>query len=154
MIFFRIKDIREDADLTQKDMCKILKTSQANYSRWENKRELIPLKKLNMLCNYFKVNMDYVIGITKNKNAKENYHLKKRIIGNNLKELRLKKKITQEELAKILNTSQSTISAYESGKTTLLTAFALQIVEKYKVSLDWLCGRKKKNINIKPLYML
>ena len=50
--------------------------------------------------------------------------------------------ITQEELANILNTTHSTISAYESGKTTLLTAFALQIVDKYKISLDWLCGRK------------
>ena len=60
-----------------------------------------------------------------------------------LKELRNKNKITQTELADFLNTTQSTISAYENGKTTLLTAFALQIVDKYKISLDWLCGRKK-----------
>ncbi len=59
-----------------------------------------------------------------------------------MKELRKNNGITQEELAKFLNTTQSTISAYESGKTTLLTAFALQIVNKYNISLDWLCGRK------------
>ena len=66
----------------------------------------------------------------------------KKIIGIKLKEFRKEKNITQEELANILNTTHSTISAYESGKTTLLTAFALQIVDKYKISLDWLCGRK------------
>ena len=49
--------------------------------------------------------------------------------------------ITQVELANFLNTTHSTISAYESGKTTLLTAFALQIVYKYNISLDGLCGR-------------
>ena len=57
---------------------------------------------------------------------------------NTLKE----KGITQVELAEFLNTTQSIISAYENGKTTLLTAFALQIVKKYNLSLDWLCGRK------------
>ena len=62
--------------------------------------------------------------------------------GQRLKEFRKSNEITQTELANILNTTQSTISAYESGKTTLLTAFALEIVNKYNISLDWLCGRK------------
>ena len=53
MIGERLSDIRFDANLTQIDMAKKLKTSQANYSRWESNKELIPLKKLNLLCNYF-----------------------------------------------------------------------------------------------------
>ena len=43
----------------------------------------------------------------------------------------------------MLNTTHSTISAYESGKTKLLTIFAIEIVKKYNISLDWLCGRIK-----------
>ena len=142
MIDLRIKDIREDADLTQSECAKILKTTQGNYSRWENKIELIPLKKLNMLCNYFSINMDYVIGMSPKKKVTKSYILTNEIIGNNLKKLRKEKNLTQEDLAESLHTSQSTISAYESGKNTLLTAFALEIVEKYNISLDWLCGRK------------
>ena len=61
----------------------------------------------------------------------------------NLKEFRKKKNITQEELANILNTTHSTISAYESGKTTILTAFAYQICKRYNISMDYLCGRVK-----------
>ena len=143
MISERLKDIREDAELTQSEMAEILKTTQTNYSRWETLNQLIPLKKLTLLCNYFDVTMDYVIGLTrtsKNNNPKSSLDYK--IVGNNIKEVRLGKKLTQAELANVLNTSQSTISAYEHGKTIILTAFALQIVKDYNVSLDWLCGRK------------
>ena len=87
--------------------------------------------------------MDYVIGISHNQKCNKKYKFSNELIGKRLKELRNKNKITQTELANFLNTTQSTISAYENGKTTLLTAFALQIVNKYKISLDWLCGRKK-----------
>ena len=66
MYFNRIKFFRENNELTQKEIAKMLKTSQSNYSRWENNKELIPLEKLNMFCNLFKTNMDYVLGITKN----------------------------------------------------------------------------------------
>lgn len=141
MISERLLDIRDEANLKQEDMATILKVSQSNYSRWENGKELIPLNKLNLLCNHFKVSMDYVIGISRNSKCQETYDFKKEVIGKNLKKLREDKNMTQQELANFLNTTQSTISAYESGKTTLLTAFALQIVEKYNISLDWLCGR-------------
>ena len=143
MLSERLLDIRDEAELNQEDMAEILKVSQSNYSRWEKGKEMIPLSKLNLLCNYFKINMDYVIGISRNQKCNKKYKFSNEVIGKRLKELRNKNKITQTELADFLNTTQSTISAYENGKTTLLTAFALQIVDKYKISLDWLCGRKK-----------
>ena len=51
------------------------------------------------------------------------------------------KNITQEELASTLNTTHSTISAYESGKTTILTAFAYDICKRYNIYMDYLCAR-------------
>ena len=125
MLSERLLDIRDEAELNQEDMA-----------------ELIPLSKLNILCNHFKVSMDYVIGITRTSKSTKKYKFSNEIIGQRLKEFRKSNEITQTELANILNTTQSTISAYESGKTTLLTAFALEIVNKYNISLDWLCGRK------------
>lgn len=145
MISERLKDIREDACLTQYEMAEILKTTQTNYSRWENEKEYIPLKKLTLLCNYFDVTMDYVIGITRTSKSHNNkYRLNSKTIGKQIKTLRIDENITQKDLANILNTSQSTISAYENGKTTLLTAFAIQMVKEFKISLDWLCGRIEK----------
>ena len=53
--------------------------------------------------------------------------------------------VTQQDIAKVLNTSQSTISAYKNGKTLILTAFAIQLAKKYHFSIDWLVGRENKD---------
>ena len=66
MISERLLDIRKDAELNQEEIAEILETTQSNYSRWEKGTELIPLKKLNLLCNYFNVSMDYVTGRSRN----------------------------------------------------------------------------------------
>ena len=139
----RLVNLREDADLLQNDMGEILEVTQSNYSRWETGKEIIPLKKLNMLCNHFKVSADYIMGLSKENVKVNNIELNSVEIGKRIKEVRVKNNVTQVELANLLNTSQSTVSAYESGKTLILTAFAVQICKKYKISLDWLLGRTK-----------
>ena len=88
MITERLRDIREDSNLKQSDMAQILKTTQSNYSRWENGTEFIPLKKLTILCNYFNVSMDYIIGITRDETGNGKHHLDNKIMGKNLKKIR------------------------------------------------------------------
>lgn len=145
MILVKIKDLREEYDLTQLKMSEIMNVSKSNYARWETNESIIPLKHLNNLCNYFNVSMDYITGLSKEKNyIIINKKLNKELIGKRLKEFRENNNLTQEELAKQINTSHSTISAYESGKTILLTAFAYDICKKYNISLDYLCGRTDK----------
>ena len=145
MIAERLKDIRIENDLTQIQMAKILNTTQNSYNRWENSIELISLKKLTKVCNYFNTSMDYLVGITRNNIGNGKHDLNYSIVGNNIKIFRKDNKLSQKDLATLLNTSQSTISAYEAGKTIILTAFALEIIKKYNISLDWLCGRKEKS---------
>ena len=145
MLGERLKDIRDEFTLKQEEMAKILDVSQSNYSRWENDIELIPLTKLNMLCNYFNYSMDYVIGITRKNKSNGIHTLNYKIIGQNLKKLRKQNGLTQIELAKIFNTSQSTISSYESGKNIILTAFILELVKRYNISLDIFLGRIDNN---------
>ena len=145
MIAERLKDIRIENDLTQAQMAKILNTTQTSYNRWENNVELISLKKLTRVCNYFNTSMDYLVGITRNNIGNGKHDLDYKVVGNNIKIFRKEKNLSQKDLATLLNTSQSTISAYEAGKTIILTAFALEIVKKYNISLDWLCGRKEKS---------
>lgn len=140
MYFVKLFDIRIDADLIQEEVAKILGVTQENYSRWETGKEFIPLNKLNILCNYFHVSMDYALGLDENKTYKE-VSLDKNIIGKRLREFRHNIGITQKELAKILNTTQSTISAYERGHTLILASFAYELAKKYNLSLDWLVSR-------------
>lgn len=142
MNFQKLIELREDSSLKQKDIAALLNITQQTYSLWENGTKIIPLKHLNSLCNYYDVSMDYVLGLS---NVRQydivNRVIDKKIIGIKLKEFRKEKNITQEELANILNTTHSTISAYESGKTTILTAFAYEICKRYNISMDYLCAR-------------
>lgn len=143
MIIDRLKDIREDKDLTQKEVAKILNITQTTYSMFENGTKIIPLKHLNTLSNYYNVSLDYLTNLsTKRENTKVLNELDKIKIGKNIKQVRIDNNLTLRELAKELKTSHSTIDAYELGKTLILTAFAYQICKKYKVSLDWLCEKK------------
>lgn len=142
MNFQKLIEIREDFNLKQKDIANILNITQQSYSLWENGTKIIPLKHLNSLCNYYNVSMDYMLGLFNTRHYDVfNKNLDKKIIGKRLKEFRLDNNVTQMELAKLLNTTHSTISAYESGKTTILTAFAYEICKKYNISMDYLCGR-------------
>ncbi len=137
----RLIEIREDNSLSQRDLASILNVSKSTYARWETQEQIIPLNRLVDYCNYFKVSMDYALNLSnENKYKKPIGSLDRKLIGNNIKLIRKKFSLTQQNLADLLNTSHSTISAYEAGKTLILTIFAYQICLKYNISLDWLCG--------------
>lgn len=134
--------IREEYDLTQEDMANIIGVSRVAISQWETTKEIIPLEKLNKYANYFNVSIDYILGISNVKNYDiKNKELDRNIISSRLVQIRKNNNLSQSALAKILNTTHSTISSYESGKTLILTTFAYHICLKYKVSMDWLCGK-------------
>lgn len=66
-IYPRLRDLREDKDLLQADIAKILDTTQTQYSRWERGAQEIPLHHIITLAKYYKVSMDYIVGITNKK---------------------------------------------------------------------------------------
>ena len=143
MIRIRLKEIRENNDMSQRSLREVLKVGKSTYSRWETGEQLIPLPRLNEFCNYFHVSMDYALGISKTDfKTKEIKQLDKNKIGQNLRTIRKENNLTQEELAKLFNTTHSTISAYENGKTIILTAFAIELCKRYGYSLDWICNKR------------
>lgn len=142
----RLLFLREEAEITQEQLGKIIGTKKTSICNWEKNKSIIPLEKLNKCANYFNVSMDYILKISNKKNFKiNNKELNKEIIGKNIKKVREKYNLSQRDLAKFLNTTQSTVWAYEKGKTLILTAFAYQICIKYNISMDWICGRKTKD---------
>lgn len=141
----RLKEIRENHELTQIDVAKNLGITRQNYSRWETGELLIPLYHLNSLANFYNTSMDYIIGLAKESVETKNIDkLNYKLIGQHLKEVRLDNNLSLRGLARILNTSHSTLIAYENGKNLIITAFAYEISKKYRVSLDWLVGRSNK----------
>lgn len=66
----RIRDLREDNDMSQAEMAKLLKCSQQTYSRYESHTTEIPLESLIFLAEYYRTSTDYLLGIT---NQKEPY---------------------------------------------------------------------------------
>lgn len=63
-MMYRIKDLREDNDLLQKDMAQIIKTTQQQYSKIELGKSDIDGQKLILLAKYFNVSADYILGLT------------------------------------------------------------------------------------------
>jgi transcriptional regulator with XRE-family HTH domain len=60
----RIRDLREDRDLTQADMAAFLGCRQQTYSRYENEQAQPSLETLARLAAYFGTSVDYLLGIT------------------------------------------------------------------------------------------
>lgn len=66
MIYRRIRDLREDRDLKQKDLAAFLNCSQQVYSNYELGQRDIPTEILISLSAYYGVSVDYLLGLTDN----------------------------------------------------------------------------------------
>ena len=64
---FRLRDLREDNDLTQKQISEYLMCDQSLYSKYERGEREIPLKLIIKLADYYNVSIDYLVGRNKNK---------------------------------------------------------------------------------------
>ena len=138
----KMKKIRILNNKDQADIAKILNLSQYTYSHYETQDAIIPLKHLIKFCDYFNISTDYILGFTENSKCKSK--IKNLETKNNLKIFRKLNNITQKELAKELNVTQSTISEYEKGNKMISTPFLYTICKKYHVSADYLLGRTNK----------
>ena len=60
----RLRDLREDADLTQKQLAALLNIRQNTYSQYENGQRQLPIEALIRLAEIFKTSTDYSLGLT------------------------------------------------------------------------------------------
>ena len=66
MVYKRIRDLREDHDLTQKQLSKVLNCSQQVYSNYELGQRDIPTDILIKLASFYNVSVDYILGVSDN----------------------------------------------------------------------------------------
>lgn len=67
MYFPRLRDLREDKDMNQTQIAKLLFTIQTVYSRYERGVLTIPVEHLLILADFYGVSTDYILGRTNNK---------------------------------------------------------------------------------------
>ena len=61
----RLREIREDKDLTQREVAEILNCKQNTYQQYESGKRQIPLQFLVKLCKYYNVSADYILELPK-----------------------------------------------------------------------------------------
>ncbi len=62
----RIRNLREDKDLKQKDIAKLLNCTQQTYSRYETGENNIDIHSLIKLADFYNTSIDYIVGRTNN----------------------------------------------------------------------------------------
>lgn len=142
--FTRLKDIRENADISQKEMASILKVKRSTYSLWELGINIIPLSYIVSFADYFNYTIDYCLGLTDIKNSSNKKGLDLIVLGNNMKEIRLKNNLSQENISDSLKVTQACIVRYEKGLVCISTSNLYKFCKEFKVSMSYICGKSTK----------
>lgn len=63
----RLRDLREDNDITQRQIASVLNIRQNTYSQYENEKRQMPIELLWKLADYYNTSIDYLVGRTNTK---------------------------------------------------------------------------------------
>ena len=63
----RVRDLREDSDMTQQEIADYLGTSAQHYGKYELGNAELPFERAIALAKYYNVSLDYIAGLTNNK---------------------------------------------------------------------------------------
>ena len=134
----RLKELRNEHSLYQRDFAKLMGMSQSGYSQYETETTDIPTEMLRKLANYYKVSIDYILCLTDNPVSYKKSQITDNHNLNRLKEIREDRDLIQVELAKILGISQNGYSQYETNTLDISTKILKKLALYYNVSIDYL----------------
>lgn len=112
-------------------------------SFWENEERIPNAKVIIILSRYFQVSCDYILCITNDSSTvyrQDDYNIDMSVFSQRLKDLRLKQRVSQEKLAQITKTSQSSINFWELGLRSPSAQAVVNLAEYFKVTTDYLLG--------------
>ena len=123
-------------------MAKILGVNRSTYSLWELGINIIPLKSLCDFADYFNINLDYILGLSNNKQSKNiNKGFDLKILGDNMKNIRIKNKLSQENIASLLGVTQACITRYEKGIICISLPNLYIFSKEFNITINTLCGK-------------
>lgn len=134
----RLRELRDDNDLYQKEIAKVLNIPKKNYSNYETKFCDISVKYLRKLSNFYNVSIDYILYRTDNRSAYSISNVKVTRNMNRLKDLRKSIGKTQESVALDLTMPLKTYIKYEHGERSLNTLLLNIFADYYKTSIDYI----------------
>ena len=133
MIQNNIKYCREELEMTQQELGYVFDVSGSTVAGWENNHDTMPLTKLVRFSNMYKYSLDYIVGLSRTNNYKK-VKLDKKKIASNLKDIRTKLNLTQQQIADECMISQTAYSNYETGLYLINTLTLYTICLKHKLS--------------------
>lgn len=137
MLDNNLKYAREDLEMTQEELGYVFGVKKATISNWENGYDIIPLNKLVKFCNLYNYSFDFIVGFTReNKIYPKLNKIDKIKIGKNLKDLRNRLNLTQQQIADECSISQATFCHYELGMNLISTLTLYTICKNHKISMD------------------
>ncbi len=140
----RLTEIREDNDISQIQMAHILRVKRSAYSLWELGINIIPFNYLYQFASYFNLSIDYVLGITNNREYIEYAEFDLKRIGEKLKEMRLQKGLSQIDLSKELGVTQACIVRYEKGLICMSTSNIYKYSKYFHIPINEIVNEKIK----------
>lgn len=143
MVDNNLKYAREELEMTQKELGYIFGVSQSTVAGWENAIDVIPFNKLIRFCSLYNYSLDFICGFTRKNIEYGSFKTDKLKIGINLKLLREKLNLTQQQIADDCGFFKSTYSNYEVGRYLINTITIYSICKTYNISMDYLIGRTK-----------
>ena len=145
----RIRNIREDKDIKQYKFAELIDVKPKNYNLYENGNRSMPLDILNKAMTELNLSLDYILGLTDITKYQHMKDINPKILANNLRKYRKNLGYTQDEMAKILNCNQQTLSEYERGNLKIPIEIVKKFAQTTNISADTLTGRCKTIINLK-----
>lgn len=158
MLGDKIKELRKVNKVTQQQLADAIGFSRSAVGMLESNKNGASPDKLKELADFFGVTVDYLLTddnsiknkehelISKNADiinfSKGEIILDKKMLGDRVKELRIRRNLTQKQLADDLNLSQSTIGMIESGKRDASNELLIKIANYFNCSTDYLLNIK------------
>ena len=144
MIFERLKERRKYEGYTQQEVANILNVQRATYAGWETGKDIMPLRQFFKLSNNYQLSLDYLTGLNddESKVVSKTQFIDLNQVAERMKSFRKDKHLTQKQIADALQTTQSNIHKYETGKCLITTMYALEFSKHFDYPLDKLLGRK------------
>lgn len=139
-----LKKSRQSLKKKQKDIAKIFKVDSSTVSGWETGKDSMPLRKLIQYANHYNYSLDYLFGLEEENTIYRPLNIDLKTVAYNLKKLRKKNNLSQETVAKLINTTQAAYSHYETATNLITTTFLFNLTKIYgSFSIDELLGREK-----------
>lgn len=141
----RLRETRENLELKQIDLTDLFGVTYSTISGWETGKDTIPLKQLIKYANKYNYSLDYLLGLTDKNIEYKDLKINLNTLATNLRKKRKQYGKTQQQIADIINTSQSSYAHYENARYLMPLNFLYNLSKIYNdLSVDEMLGRKKK----------